>query len=72
VARRGFPHAIDADMTGFDQGCGAGAGFDNPRMPQPFVEALAIQAYEASCLRKISAQTPSAFVARENRYRIMR
>jgi hypothetical protein len=59
-------------MAGFDQGCGAGAGFDDPRMPQPFVEALAIQAYEASCPRMISSQMRSALVARESRCRITR
>src|SRR5258708_16429583 len=45
VARRLLPHAVDADMAGFDQRRGAGAGLHDPRMPQPFVEALAIQAF---------------------------
>src|SRR5260221_719906 len=29
-------------MTGFDQRGGAGSGFHDPRMPQPFVEPLTI------------------------------
>jgi hypothetical protein len=36
-------HAIDPDMAGLDEHSGAGAGFDHPRMPQPFVETLALQ-----------------------------
>jgi len=39
-----LPHAVDADMAGLDQRSGAGAGFDDPGMPQPFVETLALQA----------------------------
>jgi hypothetical protein len=35
--------AIDADMAAFDQRSGTGAGFHNPRMPQPFIETLAFQ-----------------------------
>jgi hypothetical protein len=30
-------------MAGFDQRGGAGAGFYHPRMPQPFIETLALQ-----------------------------
>ena len=44
MAGRLFAFAIDADMTGLDQRDRAGAGFDHPRMPQPFVETLALQA----------------------------
>ncbi len=39
-----LPHAVDADVAGLDQRSGAGAGFYDPRMPQPFVETLALQA----------------------------
>jgi hypothetical protein len=31
-------------MTGLDQRGRAGAGFHDPRMPQPFIETLALQA----------------------------
>jgi hypothetical protein len=30
-------------VTGLDQRGRAGAGFDDPRMPQPFIETLALQ-----------------------------
>ena len=40
---RFLARAIDADMTGLDQRRSTGAGFDHPRMPQPFVETLALQ-----------------------------
>ena len=36
-------NAIDADMAGFDERSSTGAGLDDPRMPQPFVETLALQ-----------------------------
>src|SRR5207302_7655128 len=44
VSRRLFAHAIDADMAGLDQGGRAGTGLHHPRMPQPFIETLALQA----------------------------
>src|SRR5258708_33490505 len=44
VSRRLFAHAIDADMTGLDQRRGAGARLHHPRVPQPFIETLALQA----------------------------
>src|SRR6202790_2567869 len=44
VARRLLAHAIDADMAGLDQRGSAGAGLHHPRVPQPFVETLALQA----------------------------
>src|SRR5213075_286480 len=44
MSRRHFAHAIDADMTGLDQRRGAGAGLHHPRVPQPFIETLALQA----------------------------
>jgi hypothetical protein len=31
-------------MAGLDQRGSAGAGLHNPRMPQPFIETLALQA----------------------------
>jgi hypothetical protein len=31
-------------MTGLDQRHGAGAGLHHPRVPQPFIETLALQA----------------------------
>jgi hypothetical protein len=40
VAGRGLAHAIDANVAGLDECGGAAAGFDDPRMPQPFIEAL--------------------------------
>jgi hypothetical protein len=43
VARRGLPRPVDADMAGLDQRSGTAAGLDHPRMPQPFVETLALQ-----------------------------
>ncbi len=43
MARRPLASAVDADVSGFDQCGGAGAGFHHPRMPQPFVETLALQ-----------------------------
>jgi hypothetical protein len=43
VTGRGFAHAIDADVAGLDQSGRAGARFDHPRMPQPFVEALTVR-----------------------------
>src|SRR5580765_8066611 len=36
-------HAIDADVAGLDQRGGAGARLYHPRVPQPFIETLAIQ-----------------------------
>ena len=44
VAGRLLAHAVDADMAGLDQGSGAAAGLHHPRMPQPFIETLALQA----------------------------
>ena len=44
VAARLLAHAVDADMAGLNQRGSAGAGFDHPRVPQPFVETLALQA----------------------------
>lgn len=35
---------VDADVAGLDQRSGAAARPDHPRMPQPFVEPLALQA----------------------------
>jgi hypothetical protein len=43
MAGRGLAHAVDADVAGFDECGGAGARFHDTSMPQPFVEALAIQ-----------------------------
>ena len=43
VTGRLLAHAVDADMAGFDERSGTGAGFYDPRMPQPFVETLALQ-----------------------------
>src|ERR1700737_4784698 len=43
MARRRLAHAIDADMAGLDQRGRAAAGFDHPRVPQPFIETLALQ-----------------------------
>src|SRR5579863_8223521 len=42
MSGRGLAHAVDADMAGFDQRSSAGAGLHQTRMPQPFVETLAI------------------------------
>ena len=53
MAGRLFARAIDSDMTGLDQRGRAGAGFDHPRMPQPFVETLALQ---ATPLREIAGK----------------
>ena len=44
MAGRLLAHAVDADMAGLDQRGGAGAGLDHPRVPQPFIETLALQA----------------------------
>jgi hypothetical protein len=44
MSRRGLTHAVDADVALFDKLSGAGAGLDDPRMPQKLVEALPIQA----------------------------
>ena len=44
MAGRLLAHAVDADMAGLDQRGGAGAGLHHPRMPQPFIETLALQA----------------------------
>jgi len=43
VAGRLLANPIDADMAGLDQRGGAGAGLHDPRMPQPFIETLALQ-----------------------------
>ena len=43
VARGLLPLAIDADLSAFDQRSGTGTGFDDPGMPQPFIETLSIQ-----------------------------
>jgi hypothetical protein len=43
VARRGLAHAVDADVARLDELGGTGACFDDPRMPQPFIEALTIR-----------------------------
>ena len=39
---------LDADVPALDQRCGAGAGFDDPRVPQPFVETLLVQSRSLS------------------------
>ena len=44
MARGLLARAIDTDMAGLDQRGRAGAGFHHPRMPQPFIETLALQA----------------------------
>ena len=43
MAGRRLAHTIDADMACLDQRGGAGAGFDHPRVPQPFIETLSLQ-----------------------------
>ena len=43
MPRRLLANAVDADMTAFNQ-CGrTGAGLHHPRVPQPFIEPLALQ-----------------------------
>jgi hypothetical protein len=41
-------------MTGLDQRGGAGAGFYHPRVPQPFVETLALQTPTTSADRPLA------------------
>src|SRR6185436_15972049 len=43
VSRRLFAHAVDADVTGFDQRGSGGAGLHHPRVPQPLIETLPLQ-----------------------------
>lgn len=43
MPRRFLARTVDADMAGLDQRRSTGAGFDDPRMPQPFIETLALQ-----------------------------
>jgi hypothetical protein len=44
MTRRLLSRPVDADVAGLDQRSGAAAGPDHPRVPQPFVETLALQA----------------------------
>jgi hypothetical protein len=44
MARRLLAHAIDADVAGLDQRGRAGAGLHHPRVPQPLIETLTLQA----------------------------
>ena len=48
VAGRGLAHAIDADVPRLDESGSTGAGFDDPRVPQPFIEALAVRVISPS------------------------
>ena len=43
VAGRLFAHAIDANTAGLHQSGRTAAGFHHPRVPQPFIETLALQ-----------------------------
>jgi hypothetical protein len=43
VAGRGLAHTIDADMASLHQSRSTAASFDHPRVPQPFIETLALQ-----------------------------
>ena len=38
-----LPYAVDTNMAGLDQRSSLGTSFDHPRMPQPFIETLALQ-----------------------------
>lgn len=42
MAGRSLAYPVDPHMAGLDQRGGAGTGFDQTRMPQPFVETLAL------------------------------
>src|SRR6202171_5843896 len=44
ASRRLLAPAIETDMAGPDHRRGAGAGLHHPRVPQPFIETLALQA----------------------------
>ena len=44
MARGAKARAVDAHMAGFDEGCGVAARAQHARVPQPFVDALSIQA----------------------------
>src|SRR5579872_1510920 len=44
VTRRRLAHPVDAHVTGFHERGRAGAGLDQARVPQPFVETLALHA----------------------------
>lgn len=43
VSRRGFANAIEAHMAVSHQRGGIGTGADDPRVPEPFVDALTLQ-----------------------------
>ena len=43
MPRRFLAHAIDADMAAGDELSRSSARLHHPRMPQPFIETLAIQ-----------------------------
>jgi hypothetical protein len=43
VAGRGLADAIDANTASLHQSCSTAASFDHPRVPQPFIETLALQ-----------------------------
>jgi hypothetical protein len=45
MAGRVLTVAVDANPTAFDQRRGAGPRFDDPRVPQPFIEALTFHAF---------------------------
>src|SRR5258708_4448333 len=47
-------------MTGFDQRGGAGSGFHDPRMPQPLLEPLAIQALSSPLIDAFSSREPGS------------
>src|SRR5437879_4376193 len=43
MSRGLLAHAVDADVAGFDQRSSRGARLHHPRVPQPFIETLALQ-----------------------------
>src|SRR4030088_2888874 len=65
MARRHFARAIDADMARLDQRGRAGAGLHHPRVPQPFIETLALQTTPIRAMDRYFALSFDAFCLRE-------
>src|ERR1700676_4645745 len=73
VARRLLAHAIDADMAGLDQRGSRGAGLHHPRMPQPFIETLALPATPPKAFSsEVGTGSPEENASKQTNYRSLR
>jgi hypothetical protein len=55
MARGVLTATVNANPAAFDQRSGTGAGFDDPRMPQPFIETLTLHTVSRYALVRILA-----------------